>query len=71
MTTSATDGTDGLVITVTRSKGYSRGRPAHWDYTYTVGSDPMICQYGPGLVSLRSRLKFRFPTATIIYTWKA
>jgi hypothetical protein len=61
-------------IVVERYKLYpvvSRPGPAwQWAYNYYVDGGP-ICQYGPGLVSLRSMLKRKFPDAQIVETWKA
>ncbi|MFI5895695.1 hypothetical protein ACIA5D_36930 [Actinoplanes sp. NPDC051513] len=62
-----------VTIVVERFKLYpqvSRPGPAwQWSYNYTVDSGP-LCQYGPGLASLRGRLKLKFPGARIIETWK-
>lgn len=40
-----------------------------WTYNYRVNNGPE-CQYGPGLVDLRSMLKRKFPGAQIVETWK-
>lgn len=43
------------------------GRVKH-TYTYTVDAGP-LCQYGPGLVSLRAMLKHHYRGARIIEQW--
>lgn len=44
-----------------------RGAPRP-SYNYTVDGGP-LCQYGPGLASLRSVLKRKYPDAEIVQTW--
>ncbi len=64
--------TAGKTITVERFTLYpEKGRPGTpmQSYNYTVSGDDQLCQYGPGLSSLRSMLKRRFPGATIVETW--
>lgn len=61
------------VIAVERFQLYPAGggnyRSAwRWSYNYHVSGGP-LCQYGPGLKSLRSMLKERFPGARIVETW--
>lgn len=63
------------VIEVERFQLYPAGggnyRSAwQWSYNYHVNGGP-LCQYGPGLKSLRSMFKERFPGARIVETWIA
>lgn len=61
------------VITVRRFRLHpaapGRRGPTGWSYTYQVAGDPMVCQYGPGLASLRAVLKRRYPAATVTEQW--
>jgi hypothetical protein len=61
------------VITVQRATLYpvpGFGGRAKTSYTYTIDGGP-LCQYGPGLSSLRSVLKRHYRGATIIESWRA
>jgi fermentation-respiration switch protein FrsA (DUF1100 family) len=60
-------------ITVTRYRlqpaAPGRRGPTGWAYNYTVDGGS-LCQYGPGLGSLRARLKQKFPGAVVVLTWE-
>lgn len=58
-----------MTITIERFKLQTKYREV-WSYNYTLSTDPMLCQYGPGLKSLLSMLKRKFPQATVIKTWE-
>lgn len=57
-------------ITVTRYVLANPGRMRRWAHNYVVEGDPMLCQYGPGLVSLRQMLREVHPGANVVETWK-
>lgn len=62
-------------IVITRAKLYpevARPGPAWvWTYNYYVDGGPP-CQWGPGLVSLRDRLRRKYgTTARIVEKWKS
>ncbi|WP_108934514.1 hypothetical protein [Streptomyces ardesiacus] len=62
-----------VTVTITRHKLYpevARPGPAwRWSYNYRVDGGP-VCQYGPGLVSLRDMLRFKFRDVRIVETWQ-
>lgn len=63
----------GTAIIVERAQLYQR-RPragAAWQWSYVYVVDGQRCQYGPGLSSLRSMLRRKFPGREIIESWKA
>lgn len=61
-----------VTIKVTREKLINirshPGREWTWSYRYSVDGGP-VQQYGPGLASLRSRLKEKHPGADVVTAW--
>ena len=59
-------------VVISRAKLYpevARPGPAwRWSYTYSVDGGPR-CQYGPGLASLRDRLRRKYGTPGV-EAWK-
>lgn len=59
------------VITVQRATLYpvpGFGGRVKYSYTYTIDGGP-LCQYGPGLTSLRSVLRSHYRGARIVEQW--
>jgi hypothetical protein len=73
MTTEGQATTMPTTVTVTRYRQQpaapGRRGPTGWGYDYTVDGGS-LCQYGPGLASLRAILKRRFPDAVVVLTWE-
>lgn len=70
-----TAGVEQHEVLITRAKLYpevARPGPAWvWSYNYYVDGGP-VCQWGPGLASLRRRLREKYgTTARVRETWKS
>lgn len=62
-----------MKITIEREKRINirshPGREWTWSYIYRIDGGPRL-QYGPGLASLRSRLREKYKGADVVETWK-